>query len=101
MFQRANPCFINPFRTNDIAQSQGGLLYVLRGTQVKISPKNIEFLSLKIVLVLANSIDPDEMPHHAAFHLGRHFISVFAVCQSIRFGVSGLFLKKRYQYVTL
>ena len=27
------------------------------------------FLSLKIVLILANSVDPDEMQHYAAFHL--------------------------------
>ena len=25
---------------------------------------------MKIVLVLANSVDPDEMQHYAAFHLG-------------------------------
>ena len=28
------------------------------------------FQSLKIVFILANSADPNEMPHHAAFHLG-------------------------------
>ena len=32
--------------------------------------KNIIFISLKIDFVLANSAEPDEMPHHAAFHLG-------------------------------
>ena len=37
-----------------------------------IIPTEIEFLSLKIVLVLANSVDPDEMPHYGAFHLGLH-----------------------------
>ena len=30
------------------------------------------FLSLKVVLILANSADPDEMQHYAAFHLGFH-----------------------------
>ena len=30
------------------------------------------FLSLKIVLILANNADPDEMQHYAAFHLGLH-----------------------------
>ena len=30
------------------------------------------FLSLKTVLNLANSADPDEMQHNAAFHLGLH-----------------------------
>ena len=28
------------------------------------------FLFLKIVLILVNSADPDEMKHYAAFHLG-------------------------------
>ena len=28
------------------------------------------FLFLKIVLILTNSTDPDEMPHYAAFYLG-------------------------------
>ena len=26
----------------------------------------------KIFFTLTNSVDPDEMPHHAAFHLGLH-----------------------------
>ena len=34
--------------------------------------KNIAFLSLKIDFVFANSADPDEMQHYAAFHLGLH-----------------------------
>ena len=29
-------------------------------------------LSLKIVFILADSADPDEMQHDAAFHLGLH-----------------------------
>ena len=32
----------------------------------------IVFLSLYMILVLANSEEPDEMPHYAAFHLGLH-----------------------------
>ena len=32
----------------------------------------MHFLSLKIVLTSANSEDPDEMQHSAAFHLGLH-----------------------------
>ena len=46
----------------------------------KIS-KNIIFLSLTINFALANSADPDEMPH---------FIWVLTVCQSTRFGVPSL-----------
>ena len=35
------------------------------------------FLSLKLVLTLANSADPDEMQHTAAFHLGLHCLSKY------------------------
>ena len=30
------------------------------------------FQALKIAFILANSVDPDEMPHYAAFHQGFH-----------------------------
>ena len=30
------------------------------------------FLSLKVVLILANSAEPDEMQHDAAFHRDLH-----------------------------
>ena len=49
----------------------------IEGLQVIISRKNI-FISLKCVLILANSVDPDEMPHHAAFHLGLHCFLKYA-----------------------
>ena len=32
------------------------------------------FVSLEIVTVIANSIDPDEMLHYAVFHLGLHYL---------------------------
>ena len=35
---------------------------------------NIVFLSLKIHFVLANSADPDEMPHCAAFQQSLHYL---------------------------
>ena len=37
-------------------------------SQVEFS--NLCILSLKNVFILANSVDPDEMQHYAAFHLG-------------------------------
>ena len=40
--------------------------------------KNIVFLPLKIVIILANSVDPDEMLHYAAFHLGIHCLLKYA-----------------------
>ena len=47
------------------------------GSQVIISPKNIVFLSLKIGFIIANSADPDEMLHNAAFHLGLHCLTEY------------------------
>ena len=43
-----------------------------RGSQIAFLNYDV-FLILKVVLVLANSADPDEMQHYAAFHLGLHF----------------------------
>ena len=55
---------------------------VYRGvTGYNFQQKSI-FFSLKIVFVLANSVDPDEMPHYAAFHLGLHCL------KSTHYGVS-------------
>ena len=45
---------------------------------------NIAFLSLRINFVLANSADPDEMTHSAAFHLRLH-------CESTHLGVSSVY----------
>ena len=41
-----------------------GPLYILRGHRLYV-PIKIVFLSLKIVFVLAYSVDSDEMPHYA------------------------------------
>ena len=35
-------------------------------------PENDVFLFMKIIFILANSADPDEMPPYAAFHLDLH-----------------------------
>ena len=37
-------------------------------------PKVGVLQSLKIIYILANSADPDEMPHFVAFHLDLHFL---------------------------
>ena len=34
--------------------------------------KNIVFFCLQIFFSFTNSVDTDEIPHHAAFHLGLH-----------------------------
>ena len=35
------------------------------------------FFCLKIVLAFTNSVDPDEMQHFAAFHLGLHCLQKY------------------------
>ena len=48
----------------------------------------ISFLSLKIVLILANSADRDEMQHNCSVIL--HLNLVFTVCLGTCLGVSGI-----------
>ena len=55
--------------------SRGHRLYFLN---------KIVFLSLMIVFVLANSVDPDEMPHYAAFHLGLHCLPKHTELQTVK-----------------
>ena len=43
----------------------------LKGSHVKCLDYDV-FMSLKIVFILANRADPDEMLPYAAFHLGLH-----------------------------
>ena len=54
------------------------------------------FLFLKIVYILANSADPDEMPHNAAFHLGLHCLPkyLFICIQNEKGHIIGLIGKK-------
>ena len=42
-----------------------------------ISSQNIAFLTLNIDFVLANSADPDVMPHYATFNLDLHCLSKY------------------------
>ena len=62
-----------PIHIDTISMCLSILYY--KGSHVKIYKVNL-FLSPKIVFILANSADPDEMPHFAAF------IWVITVCQS-------------------
>ena len=54
----------------------GWSIVYIEGSQAIIS-KDILWFSLQIKFVLANSADPDEMPHHAAFHLGLHCLQMY------------------------
>ena len=38
---------------------------------------NDVFMFLKVVLILENSADPDEMQHYAAIHLGLHCLPTY------------------------
>ena len=60
------------------------ILY-FKGSQVKFHNINI-FLSLNIVFILANSADPDEMPHYAAFYLDLHCLPkyLFTSIQNVK-----------------
>ena len=51
--------------------SMGLPILYLRGHRYNFLNYDV-FRSLKVVLILANSADPDEMQHYAAFHLGLH-----------------------------
>ena len=44
----------------------------IKGSGCYFKKKKNEFLSMMIVFVLANSVDPDEMPPYARIHLGHH-----------------------------
>ena len=57
----------------DIVNLGRSIVYI-KGSQVIIL-KNV-FLSLMIVFVLANNIDPDEMSHYIAHHQGLHYLPV-------------------------
>ena len=40
--------------------------------------KNIVFFCVKIFFTFTNSVDPDEMQHYAAFHLGLHCLQKYS-----------------------
>ena len=50
---------------------------VYLGVTGYVFQQNIVSLSLKMDLVLANSADPDEMQHDAAFYLSLHCLSKY------------------------
>ena len=55
--------------------SLGWPIVYIEGSQVIISK---DCISLKIFFVLANSVDPGEMLHYAAFHLGLHCLPKYS-----------------------
>ena len=50
------------------------------GSYIHVGHVRLDLLQfLNVVLILANSVDPDEMQHYAAFHLGHHCLQKFPV----------------------
>ena len=45
--------------------------------------KKKHFLSMWIIFVFTNSVDPDEMSHYAAFNLGLHCFAKVRVKESV------------------
>ena len=66
LYAQMDSSLFNMFNTMNLRLS----IVSIEGSQVIIS--KYFFLPLKIVFVLANGVDPDEMPHYVAFHLGFH-----------------------------
>ena len=54
----------------------GWFIIYIKGSQVIIL-QNVAFLSLKNDIVLANSVDPDEMLYYGALHLGLHYLQMY------------------------
>ena len=55
----------------------GWSIVYIEGSQVLIFFKKNPYFPLKIDFVLANSANPDKMPHYMAFHLGLHCSSKY------------------------
>ena len=47
------------------------VICIAKGSRFNLQMK-LDLFLLKISFVLANRVDPDEMPHYGAFHLGLH-----------------------------
>ena len=54
------------------------VLYILRDHRSAFPIMKYFFL-WRFFFTLTNSVDPDEMPHHVAFHLGLHCLSKYRV----------------------
>ena len=54
-------------------------VYMIKYWTVHCVLEGVTGRTLMVVLILANSTDPDEMLHSAAFHLGQHCLSKYLV----------------------
>ena len=65
---------INPFHSDDFSiQVDTKSMSIVRSKKLQVYISNCDvFMSFKVFFfILANSVDPDEMPHNVVFHLGR------------------------------
>ena len=58
--------------------SMGLPILYFKGSQEEVSKFSCIFFP-DVVLILANSADPNEKQHHAAFHLGLHCLPKYGV----------------------
>ena len=56
----------------------GCSIVYIQGSKVYNFQIKTVIFSLKFIFILANSVDPDEMPHDVAFHLGLHCLPKYA-----------------------
>ena len=59
-------------KLHTVKSGSDGPLYILRGHRLLFQNKIhvLYFFPRRLIFVCANSVDPDEMPHYVAFHLG-------------------------------
>ena len=71
-------CILMDFPIQVNTMRMGLSVIYLKWSQVKLFKIiNYELQSLKILFILANSEDSDEMPRIAAFHLGPHCLQKY------------------------
>ena len=74
--------FSNPVCMNGVFLLVGfnklGIIHCTYDIKKSKAINKIVFISLKIISTIANSVDPDVMPHYAAFHLGLNCLPKYA-----------------------
>ena len=69
---KVNPLYTNGFFFLVLYNKLGIDHYTYQGVSCYDFQNNFIFCLKIFFFILTNSVDPDEMPHYAAFHLGLH-----------------------------
>ena len=78
MLNTVNPLYSDGFSHNTCWCSKYGIVhFALLGVKARIFLIMVYFCQWRFVLILANSVDPDEMQQYAAFHLGLHCLQKY------------------------